>query len=51
MLTDTHCHLYADAFDEDRSEVMRRAVAAGVGRIFLPNVDLESWNKLPDLVA
>ena len=51
MLTDTHCHLYADAFDEDRLEVMRRAVAAGVGRIFLPNVDLESWNKLPDLVV
>lgn len=51
MLTDTHCHLYADAFDEDRSEVMQRAVAAGVGRIFLPNVDLETWNKFPDLVA
>jgi len=51
VYTDTHCHLYADAFDEDRLEVMRRAVAAGVGRIFLPNVDLESWNKLPDLVA
>ncbi len=51
MLTDTHCHLYADAFDEDRTEVMQRAVSAGIGRIFLPNVDLESWNKLPDLLS
>lgn len=51
MLTDTHCHLYAEAFDEDRALVMARAVEAGVGRILLPNVDGESWAKVPELLA
>lgn len=31
--------------------MMQRAISAGVGRILLPNVDEETWHKLPDLVA
>lgn len=33
MLFDSHCHLTADAFDDDRDEVIARARRAGVGRL------------------
>ncbi len=42
MLVDTHAHLYANAFDEDRNEMLQRTFDAGVEKIYLPNVDLES---------
>lgn len=39
MLTDTHTHLYSDAFAEDRQEMMQRAKDAGVTRFFIPAID------------
>ncbi|TCZ70546.1 TatD family deoxyribonuclease [Paenibacillus albiflavus] len=33
MLTDTHTHLNAEQFDEDREQVIERALAAGVTRM------------------
>ncbi|MCK5134745.1 MAG: TatD family hydrolase [Bacteroidales bacterium] len=39
MYTDSHTHLYLDAFSGDRDEMVRRAVDAGVSRMFLPNID------------
>lgn len=39
MLTDTHTHLYSPAFDEDRPEMMQRAINAGVLRFFVPAID------------
>ena len=39
MLTDTHTHLYSDAFDEDQDAMMLRAMEAGVHRFFIPAID------------
>ncbi len=39
MLTDTHTHLYSDAFDNDREAMIERAIAAGVARFFIPAID------------
>ena len=38
-ITDTHTHLYSEAFDADRTEVIERALAAGVTRFFIPAID------------
>lgn len=39
---DTHAHLYAKAFNADRDKMIGRAVEAGVGQFFLPNIDRSS---------
>ena len=39
IITDTHTHLYSDQFDEDRNEVIQRALDAGVSRFFIPAID------------
>ena len=38
-ITDTHTHLYSEAFDEDREDMIKRAMNAGVTRFFLPAID------------
>lgn len=47
--TDTHCHLDGEEFDADRDEVLRRAREAGVGRIFLPAIDLQTSQRIVQL--
>jgi TatD DNase family protein len=42
QLTDTHCHLYWNKFDADRAEVIQRAISAGVTRMLVPSVTLET---------
>ena len=39
---DTHTHLDGHEFDDDRDEVIARAKAAGVGKVFIPAIDLPS---------
>jgi TatD DNase family protein len=57
-LTDTHCHLDFNKFDEDRDAVIQRAVEAGVERILIPSIELDSCqavirlaNSHPNLFA
>lgn len=45
-LTDTHSHIYDEAFDADRDETMARALAAGVERMLLPAIDSGSHGAL-----
>jgi len=42
MLIDTHCHLDFNQFDPDRDAVIRRAQQAGLTRILVPGIDLDS---------
>jgi TatD DNase family protein len=42
QLIDTHAHLYSEEFNDDRSEMIQRALEAGVTRMYLPNIDSTS---------
>lgn len=42
MLIDTHAHLYAKQFDQDRDEMIARAEANGIHKFYLPNIDSSS---------
>jgi len=42
MFIDTHTHIYAKQFDDDRTEMIERAIAEGVESFFMPNIDHES---------
>jgi TatD DNase family protein len=46
---DTHCHLYAGEFSEDRQEVIRRARQAGISKCYMPNVDAGSIDAMLEL--
>lgn len=39
IITDTHTHLYSEAFDDDRDEMMQRTLDANVTRLFIPAID------------
>jgi TatD DNase family protein len=39
IITDTHTHLYSEAFDEDRKEMIERALSQNVSRFFIPAID------------
>ncbi len=48
-MIDTHTHIYSEEFDEDRDAVVERALAAGVSRLLLPNIDEASVSKMMSL--
>ena len=50
-MIDTHSHIYDEAFDDDRSEVINRAKSVGVEHIILPNVDSDSLPRMLSLEA
>lgn len=48
-ITDTHTHLYSEAFDVDRKEVIQKAIDSGVERFFIPAIDSETTQAMYDL--
>lgn len=42
QLIDTHTHLYLPEFDADRDQMVARAVTAGVEKLLMPNIDIDS---------
>lgn len=48
-ITDTHTHLYSEAFNEDRTEVIQRAIDENVKRFFIPAIDSETTQAMYDL--
>ena len=49
ILTDTHTHLYIDAFDEDRDQAINNAIDLGVTRFFVPAIDSSYTEAMLDL--
>ena len=48
-MIDTHTHLYVEAFDDDRDEVIQRAIAIGVDKFYLPAIDSAYTQRMLDL--
>lgn len=46
VYTDTHTHLYDDAFAEDFRETVARAAEAGVTRLVFPDIDSSSRERM-----
>ena len=42
IFVDTHTHLYLEQFDDDRNDVVEKAVSEGVSYMLLPNIDSET---------
>ncbi|MDR1225615.1 MAG: TatD family hydrolase [Prevotellaceae bacterium] len=45
-MIDTHCHIFDEAFDADRVEVIARAQSAGVTQMLMPNIDKSTFAPL-----
>lgn len=49
VITDTHTHLYSESFDEDRDEMIKRAINAKVERFFIPAIDSTYAERMYEL--
>ena len=54
-IVETHAHIYAKEFDEDRKEALERAQVSGVEKVLMPNINsnsidfmLETEHQFPD---
>lgn len=50
-MIDTHTHLYSDQFDDDRDEMIQRALDNGISKFFLPAIDSQWHEKMLSLEA
>ncbi|MFH1320630.1 MAG: TatD family hydrolase [Bacteroidota bacterium] len=50
FLTDSHTHLYLETFDDDRDQVIEKAINTGIQRFFLPNIESSTIDSMLDLV-
>jgi TatD DNase family protein len=46
---DTHAHIYLDEFESDRIDMFRRCEEQGINKIYMPNVDHTSIDKMLEL--
>lgn len=46
---DTHTHLYSDQFDQDRTQMIEKAITEGVKKFLLPNIDKSSIEGMKKL--
>jgi len=46
IITDTHTHLYSEAFDEDRDAMIQRALNQNITRFFIPAIDSTYTNAM-----
>ena len=49
IITDTHTHLYSEEFNQDRDEMIQRAIDVGVSRFFIPAIDSTCTASMYDL--
>ncbi|MFC2123917.1 TatD family hydrolase [Bacteroidota bacterium] len=49
MLIDTHAHIYLAQFDQDIDEIVERSTLSGIHKIFLPNIDHTSIERMLSL--
>ena len=49
IITDTHTHLYSEQFNDDRNEMVQRALVEGVSRFFIPAIDSTYLPAMLDL--
>lgn len=49
QLVDTHLHLYAEEFHDDRKQVIDAAIQNGVTKMILPNIDSSSIHSMLQL--
>lgn len=48
-MIDTHCHLDASAYDDDRHDIVNRAFEAGISAMVTIGIDPDSWQRCRDL--
>ncbi len=49
ILVDTHAHLFLNEFANDLDEVVQRAMDSGISKIFLPNVDRSTFQRMLEI--
>ncbi len=49
IITDTHTHLYSEAFDHDRREAIQKAIDNDIKRFFIPAIDSETTQSMYEL--
>lgn len=50
-LIDTHCHIDANDFDQDREQVLTTARSVGVHGIVVPAINADGWHNLLNICA
>lgn len=50
-IIDTHIHIYSEEFASDRDVLIGNAFAAGVVRMYMPNIDMESTGPMMELAT